>query len=146
MAELTLEAARTIVATALAGARTAPDRHLAVAVLDAAGELLAFEREERLPPLNGQIAQMKAFTCIVSRKSLNAFSAWASDPVWLEGLRNVAAARMGGALISGKGGVLVRDREGNLLGAVGISGERGERDEELAIAGVEAAGLVADWE
>jgi uncharacterized protein GlcG (DUF336 family) len=145
VAELTLEAARAIVATALAGARTAPDKRLAVAVLDGAGHLLAFEREEGLAPLNGEIAQAKAFTCIASRRSLRAFSAWAADATWLEGLRNIASARMGGAFISGKGGVLVRDAEGRLLGAVGISGEQGEQDEKLAIAGIEAAGLVADW-
>lgn len=144
MAELSLKAAQIIVATALAGARTSPERRIAVAVLDAAGQLLAFNREEALAPLNGEIAQMKAFTCVTSRKSLNAFSAWASDPAWLEGLRNIADTRMGRALISGKGGVLVRDASGVLLGAVGISGEQGQRDEELAIAGIEAAGLVAD--
>jgi uncharacterized protein GlcG (DUF336 family) len=40
--------------------------------------------------------------------------------------------------------VLVRDAEGAVIGAVGVSGDTSDRDEECAIAGIEAAGLVAD--
>ena len=42
------------------------------------------------------------------------------------------------------GGVLVRDRKGAIIGAVGISGDRSENDEIAAIAGIETAGLTAD--
>jgi uncharacterized protein GlcG (DUF336 family) len=41
------------------------------------------------------------------------------------------------------GGVLVRDPDGALLGAVGVSGETSDNDEAAALAGIEAAGLVA---
>jgi uncharacterized protein GlcG (DUF336 family) len=40
--------------------------------------------------------------------------------------------------------VLVRDADGELLGAVGVSGDRPENDETVAVFGVEKAGLVAD--
>jgi uncharacterized protein GlcG (DUF336 family) len=39
--------------------------------------------------------------------------------------------------------VLIADAGGDILGAVGISGDTGEHDEACAIAGIEAAGLVA---
>ncbi len=42
------------------------------------------------------------------------------------------------------GGVLIRDRHGQLLGAVGVAGATSEDDEACAIAGVKAAGLSAD--
>jgi uncharacterized protein GlcG (DUF336 family) len=42
------------------------------------------------------------------------------------------------------GGVLVRDRKGELIGAVGISGDNSDNDEIAAVAGIEAAGFVAD--
>jgi Haem-degrading len=42
------------------------------------------------------------------------------------------------------GGVLIRDERGTLLGAVGISGDTSDNDEICAIAGIRAAGLVAD--
>jgi uncharacterized protein GlcG (DUF336 family) len=40
--------------------------------------------------------------------------------------------------------VLIRDRKGEVVGAVGISGDTSDNDEKAAIAGIEAAGLVAD--
>jgi uncharacterized protein GlcG (DUF336 family) len=42
------------------------------------------------------------------------------------------------------GGVLIRDEAGSLLGAVGISGDTSDNDEICAVAGIQAAGLVAD--
>ncbi|MGB1863413.1 MAG: GlcG/HbpS family heme-binding protein, partial [Candidatus Puniceispirillum sp.] len=42
------------------------------------------------------------------------------------------------------GGVLIRDKSGALLGAVGISGDTSDNDETAALAGIEAADLVAD--
>jgi uncharacterized protein GlcG (DUF336 family) len=40
--------------------------------------------------------------------------------------------------------VLIRDKDGDVIGAVGISGDVADNDEKCAIAGVEAAGLTAD--
>ena len=51
---------------------------------------------------------------------------------------------LGGALVPVPGGVLVRDGEGRLLGAVGISGDTSDNDEAAAVAGIEAAGLRPD--
>ena len=42
------------------------------------------------------------------------------------------------------GGVLIRSQEGALLGAVGVSGDTSDNDEVCAVAGIAAAGLVAD--
>ena len=50
----------------------------------------------------------------------------------------------GGRAVPVPGGVLVRDADNVLLGAVGISGDASPKDEECCIAGIEAAGLVAD--
>ena len=41
------------------------------------------------------------------------------------------------------GGVLVRTADGDLLGAVGVSGDNSDNDEAAALAGIESAGLVA---
>ncbi|MCW2870164.1 heme-binding protein, partial [Actinacidiphila oryziradicis] len=54
------------------------------------------------------------------------------------------AAISEGRVASSRGGVLVRDQDGELLGSVGVSGERPENDETVAVFGVEKAGLVAD--
>ena len=42
------------------------------------------------------------------------------------------------------GGVLAYDGEGLLLGAVGISGALPDQDEDCAVTGIEAAGLIAE--
>jgi uncharacterized protein GlcG (DUF336 family) len=42
------------------------------------------------------------------------------------------------------GGVLVRDGEGTVVGAVGVTGDTSDNDETCAIAGIEAAGYIAD--
>ena len=42
------------------------------------------------------------------------------------------------------GGVLIRAASGELLGAIGVSGDSSDKDEICAIAAIEAAGLKAD--
>ncbi|RVB57565.1 heme-binding protein, partial [Mesorhizobium sp. M7A.F.Ca.CA.004.06.1.1] len=50
----------------------------------------------------------------------------------------------GGRVLPVVGGVLIRDKAGAILGAVGISGDTSDNDEAAAIAGIEAAGFTAD--
>ena len=47
-------------------------------------------------------------------------------------------------MVTNPGGVLIRDTSGEIIGAVGISGDTSDKDESCAIAGIEAAGLKAD--
>lgn len=42
------------------------------------------------------------------------------------------------------GGVFIRDADGRLLGAVGVTGDLSLDDEAAAVAGVEAAGLASE--
>jgi uncharacterized protein GlcG (DUF336 family) len=63
------------------------------------------------------------------------------------------AAASGGKFIPVPGGVLIRDADGDVIGAVGISGDTSDKDEYAAITAVQAAGLtpfpaepVPDWE
>jgi len=51
---------------------------------------------------------------------------------------------VGGMMVPVPGGVLIRDKGGELLGAIGISGDSSDNDEEAALAGIAAAGLVGD--
>lgn len=53
-------------------------------------------------------------------------------------------AMIGGKLIPAPGGVLVKDGNGNIIAAVGISGDASDRDEACAVAGIAAAGLTAE--
>ena len=53
-------------------------------------------------------------------------------------------AASGGRIVPVPGGVLIRDKDGDIIGACGISGDTADNDEICAIAGIEAAGLKAD--
>ena len=62
------------------------------------------------------------------------------QPYFIEAMNALAD----GALVPVPGGVLIRDGEGKLVGAAGVTGDNSDNDEMCAIAGIEAAGLVAD--
>jgi uncharacterized protein GlcG (DUF336 family) len=47
-------------------------------------------------------------------------------------------------LVPVAGGVLIRNKENLVLGAVGVSGDTSDNDETAAVAGIVAAGLLAD--
>jgi uncharacterized protein GlcG (DUF336 family) len=49
-----------------------------------------------------------------------------------------------GSVVPAPGGVLIRDQEGVVIGAIGISGDTSDIDEQCAISAIEAQGLQAD--
>ena len=53
-------------------------------------------------------------------------------------------AMSGGRVVPAAGGVLVKDAQGVVVGAVGISGDASDKDEACALAGIAAAALVGD--
>ncbi|KPA95924.1 GlcG/HbpS family heme-binding protein, partial [Pseudomonas asplenii] len=50
----------------------------------------------------------------------------------------------GGDVIPVAGGLLLRDDEGQLLGAMGVSGDTSDNDERCALLAIEELGLVGD--
>ena len=138
---LTLAQASTIVDTALKKGRETNCAPLTVAVLDAGGHLVAFKREDRSGILRFDIAFGKAWGALVMGfGSRTLFERSNNTPIFFTAL----AAACGGRLVPNPGGVLIKDAGGDILGAVGISGDTSDRDEVCAIAGVEAAGLKPD--
>lgn len=140
-ADLTLEAAQTIVTSALVHARTQAMNPLAVCVLDARGALKAFSAEDGTSLKRGDIARGKANGALsLGMGSRSLFRRAQDQPYFI----SAATAAIGGSLIPVPGGVLVRDGAGRLIGAVGISGDTSDNDEAAAMAGIAAAGFVAD--
>src|SRR6202795_2544022 len=141
MSSLTLAQASTIVDTALRTGRDAKFSPLSVVVLDAGGHLVAFKREDKSGILRFDIAFGKAWGALgMGFGSRTLFERSANTPVFFTAL----AAASGGRLVPNPGGVLIKDAGGDILGAVGISGDTSDKDEVCAIAGVEASGLKAD--
>jgi uncharacterized protein GlcG (DUF336 family) len=60
-------------------------------------------------------------------------------PVFVASLAPIAPH----GLIPAAGGVIVVDGAGQILGAVGVTGDTSDNDEVSALAGIEAAGLKA---
>lgn len=141
MAEITLSKARTIIRAALKHARAAGMKPIAVAVLDAGGHVKAFEREDGASFYRFQVARGKAHGAIGMGLGSRTLHERAERQSYF--LLSVAALE-GTSLIPVPGGVLVRDRRGAVIGAVGISGDKSAADETAAVAGIEAAGFTAD--
>jgi uncharacterized protein GlcG (DUF336 family) len=138
---LTLDQARTIVAAAREHGREQGFAPLAVAVLDAGGHLTAFEREDGASTHRFHIAHGKAHGAVALGVGSRALMARAEQQAYFVA---AAASAIGGALVPVPGGVLVRDQDGAVLGAVGVTGDTSDNDELCAVAGIEAVGLVAD--
>jgi len=141
MQELTLETAQTIMAAALKAARDKKLKPLSVVVYDARGALRAAASEDGTSLKRTEIAMGKAYGALALGVGSRAVHKMALDRPYF-----VAAAThaVGGQLVPAPGGVLIKDAQGRILGAVGISGDTSDNDEMAAAAGIEAAGLVFD--
>lgn len=141
MPKMTLDQANTICRVALEKAREIDCKPLAVAVLDDGGHLKAFQREDNTSIMRFEIANGKAYGSLGMGMASRALAGVAAErPAFIQAL----TAASGGRVIPVPGGVLIRESGGTVLGAVGISGDTSDVDEECAVAGIAAAGLTAD--
>lgn len=141
MAELTLAKAHAIVEGALAHAREKKFQPLAVAVLDARGVLKAFAAEDGTSLRRSDIAIGKAHGAIAMGTGSRALAKAATErPHFVAAVTHV----VGGSLIPVPGGVLIRDEQGQLLGAAGVSGDTSDNDEAAALAAIKQAGYVGE--
>lgn len=141
MRKLTLAEADTIIDAALAKGRELDLGRLAVVVLDDGGHPIAMKREDGSEFLRPQIASAKAWGALGMGLPSRLLHERAKKlPDFIGALSDIS----GGRVVALPGGVIIRDTEGVVLGAVGVSGDVSEPDEVCAVAGVEAAGLQAD--
>ena len=140
MAILKLAQASAIIDAALAEARRRRLAPIAVAVLDAGGHLIAFEREDGAGFVRFDIANGKAWGALGMGFGTRELAARAAkSPTFVAAL----AAATQGRMIPSPGGVLIVGADGEVVGAVGISGDTGDNDEVCAMAGIAAVGLSA---
>src|ERR1700688_2667675 len=132
-AMIELARAAIIIDSARKHARAAGLQPLTVAVLDAAGCLVALQREDGSSLLRPQIATAKAWGTLgmgfggreLARRA-------AANPTFFGTLTELA----GGNMAPVQGGVIIRDAAGAVLGAVGVTGDLSAEDEACALAGV----------
>jgi uncharacterized protein GlcG (DUF336 family) len=141
MSNVTLAHASTIVDAALKKGRETSCAPLTVAVLDAGGHLVAFKREDRSGIMRFDIAFGKAWGALGMGFPSRTLGERAEKyPVFFQAIAAVSQGRF----VPAPGGVLIRDAGGDIIGAVGVSGDSSDKDEVCAVAGITAAGLKAD--
>ena len=135
---ITLAQARTILDAILEEARVQQAQPLAIIILDAGAHPVTFAREDGASLFRFDIAKAKATGALGMGADTRVIATRAaSNPVFFQSV----VAVTGGQLALSPGGVIIRDLEGRIIGAVGTSGDTGDMDEACAIAGITAAGF-----
>ena len=138
---ISLRKARTIIRQALEKGRELELKPLSVVVLDAGGHVIAFEREDKAAPGRFAVAHGKAYGSVMLGMTGTAQRDRAEQQAYFMGAVN---GLFGGQVVPVPGGLLVRDRKGDVIGAVGVTGDTSENDAEAGLAGIEAAGLAGE--
>ena len=133
---LSLPQVRRAMQTMLDHAQQQPDRPLAIAIVDDAGQLLAYACMDNCRALPRRIAVSKAYTSAMSGQDSLAYARRLRDEQ-----RNIADFG-DPKLVAVQGAVVVRDPATDLvLGAIGVSGLTAQEDEDLARLGHSALGI-----
>ncbi|HAL75157.1 MAG TPA: glcg protein [Rhodobacteraceae bacterium] len=141
MNDLTLRKAKIIIRKALEKGKELGFKPLSVAVLDAGGHLIAFERGDGAAPGRVAIATGKAHGAVMLGMVGRAQMARAEQQAYfMQAVNGVFQ----GQVVPVPGGVLIRDARQNIIGGVGVTGDLSDNDEICAIAGVEAINLTAE--
>lgn len=141
MAEISLTKARTIVRKTFEKGREMGFKPLSVVVLDAGGNVKAFERQDGAAPGRFAVAQGKAYGSVMLGIPSSAQMARAEQQAYFISAVNGA---YDGKLIPVPGGILVKDKRDRVIGAVGVTGDTSENDVIAGMAGIEAANLIGE--
>lgn len=138
---ISLRKARTIIRKALEKGREYGMKPLSVIVLDAGGNIQAFERADGASPGRFAIAHGKAYGSVMLGMAGTAQMARAEAQAYF---MSAANGVFGGQVIPVPGGVLLRGKKGEVIGAVGVTGDSSDNDAIAAMAGIDAAGLTGE--
>lgn len=141
MSKLTLKQANTIIEKAFAKAAEMKIKPLGVVVIDDGGNLVSAQRQDGASMFRLDVARGKAWGSVAMGASSRALFKRAKDnPNFFVTL----AATAEGRFLPQTGAVLIKNAQGEILGAAGGSGGTGDEDEACCAYGVEQAGLKAD--
>ncbi len=141
MAEISMNKARTMIRKTFEKGREMELNPLSVVVLDAGGHVKAFEREDGAAPGRFAIAHGKAYGAVMLGMAGTAQMQRAEAQGYFMGAVNGVFE---GQVIPVPGGVLIRDKRGVVVGALGVTGDTSDNDAVCAVAGINSANLVAE--
>lgn len=116
---------------------------LAAIVLDAGGRVKAFLKQDGASLMRFEIARGKAFGALaLNRSSRQVLQKAREKPAFMDTMRALAD----GPIFLEAGGQLIRDETGEVIGALGVTGDVNEVDDLCAIAGIRAVGFKTDFD
>ncbi len=116
-------------------------RPLSVIVVEPGCKVKAFQKEDGSSMIRFEMAYGKAYAALALGRSSKLVRLRAEEkPIFMRYLIDASDQR----IFPEGGGLLIRNAEGEVIGAVGVTGDTEDRDEELAAHGVRAAGLNTD--
>lgn len=141
MESLTLQQALAVIEGTFNAGTTSKAQPLTAAVLDSGGKLITLQRQDGSSMMRPEIAIAKAWGALALGCSSRKLAQDADTrPAFISAV-NVLA---NGNMVPVPGGLLIRDNEQNILGAVGVSGDISDTDEQCAFNGIRKAELFSD--
>jgi uncharacterized protein GlcG (DUF336 family) len=141
MRALSLAEANKIIEGTFKSSRKRKAYALAACVLDAGGRVKAFQKQDGASLMRFEIAYGKAFGALsLNRSSRQVLQKFRDKPYFMSDLHELAD----GPLFMEGGGQLIRDPSGEIIGALGVTGDVNEVDDLCAIDGIHAGGYRAD--
>lgn len=116
-------------------------RPLSVIVVEPGCKVKAFQKEDGSSMIRFEMAYGKAYAALALGRSSKLVRLRAEEkPFFMRYLIDASDRQ----IFPEGGGLLIRDSAGEVIGAVGVTGDTEDRDEELAAHGIRAAGLKTD--
>lgn len=141
MTMISLAQANRIIEAIFARGRELGCRPLSVIVVEPGAKVKAFQKEDDSAMMRFEMAFGKAYAALALGRSSSLVRRRAEErPLFMQYLIRAS----GDQIFPEGGGMLIRDQNGDIIGAVGVTGDTQERDEELAAYGIRAAGLKTD--
>lgn len=141
MAVISISKARSIIKKVMSHGKEQDMKPLSVIVLDAGGNVIAFERSDGASPGRFAIAHGKAYGSVMLGMSGTAQMQRAESQAYFMAAVNGV---FGGQVIPVPGGVLVKDKNNEIIGAVGVTGDTSDNDALAAVTAIEDCGLIAE--
>lgn len=141
MANITLKQAESIIDAIIAKARALDLRPISVVVVEPGCIVKAFKKEDGSAMMRFEMAFGKAYASLALGRSSDLVRQRAEHrPMFMEYM--IGASR--GQIFPEGGGHLIRDAAGDVIGAVGVTGDTQEKDDEIAAHGIRVSGLKTD--
>ena len=141
MSMITLEQANRIIEAIFTRGRELGCRPLSVVIVEPGAKVKAFQKEDGSAMMRFQMAFGKAYAALALGRSSSLVRVRTEErPLFMQYLIKASDDQ----IFPEGGGRLIRDESGEVVGAVGVTGDTQERDEELAAHGIRAAGLKTD--